>query len=54
MDVGWGHPNCRCVADRVDETLDEEEIAKQAKEPNVEWSDVKQVAEYSKDFRRAA
>jgi len=30
LDAGCFHPNCRCMAERVDETLDQAEIAKQA------------------------
>jgi hypothetical protein len=29
--AGWGHPNCRCTVARVDETIDKEQIEKQAK-----------------------
>jgi hypothetical protein len=29
LNAGWGHPNCRCMAERVDETIDAEEIKKQ-------------------------
>ena len=30
LGAGWGHPNCRCVAERIDETLDADAIDKQA------------------------
>ena len=28
---GWGHPNCRCTAERVDETVDAEKLRAQRK-----------------------
>ncbi len=30
LNAGWGHPNCRCVAERIDETVDAEAINQQA------------------------
>lgn len=35
--AGWGHPNCRCSAERVDETLDAQEIQKQADTPTPDF-----------------
>jgi hypothetical protein len=30
LNAGWGHPNCRCTAERIDETIDKTQIEKQA------------------------
>lgn len=63
LDAGWGHPNCRCMAERVDETIDKANISQQAEAntPNFErqadetdseyrnrMTDA--VAKYSEDF----
>jgi len=63
LDAGWGHPNCRCMAERVDETIDKAQIKTQAETPtpNFTRSDdeldsgyrnriTEAVAEYSADF----
>jgi len=63
LDAGWGHPNCRCMAERVDETIDEEAIKQQADtstprfDRGVDETDsqyrnrmTEKMAVYSKDF----
>ena len=61
---GWGHPNDRCLADRVDETLDAAEIQKQADAPTPDFNQFAEIKneterrraitaamhDYSKDF----
>lgn len=63
LDAGWGHPNCRCQAERVDETIDKDAIKEQAAQnnPDFEQQDgetdteyrnrvTEAVADYSRDF----
>lgn len=63
LNAGWGHPNCRCMAERVDETVDKDAISQQAKAetPDLEQGRnekpaayrervTRDVAGYSKDF----
>lgn len=63
LNAGWGHPNCRCTAERVDETIDADEIKAQAEAetPDFERKEdekasayqsriTEAVADYSKDF----
>ena len=51
LDAGWAHPQCDCQLERVDETLDKEDIARQADTENPkDWADVDQVAEYKLRF----
>jgi hypothetical protein len=44
---GAWHPNCDCIQDYVDETLDSDAIAAQGETENVNWRDPKAVAKYS-------
>lgn len=37
LDAGCFHPNCRCMAERVDETIDKAEIKKQAETPTPDF-----------------
>jgi hypothetical protein len=61
--AGWGHPNCRCTAERVDETVDAANITDQAKADTPDFDQGKgesdgeyrrrvteEMAAYSKDF----
>jgi hypothetical protein len=61
--AGWGHPNCRCTAERVDETVDAANITDQAKADTPDFEQGKgesdgeyrrrvteEMAAYSKDF----
>jgi hypothetical protein len=63
LDAGWGHPNCRCTAERIDETIDKEATAQQAeadtpdftRQPDEKDSEYRNrmteaVADYSEDF----
>lgn len=47
IDAGWGHPQCDCQMERVDETIDGQEISAQqdAKNPG-DWTDLESVSEY--------
>jgi hypothetical protein len=38
LDAGCFHPNCRCVAERVDETVDKTDIKRQAETPTPDFS----------------
>jgi hypothetical protein len=38
LDAGWGHPNCRCMAERVDETIDKADIKQQASTPTPDFA----------------
>lgn len=51
LDAGWGHPNCDCMLERVDETIDADDIERQsaAKNPK-DWSDENQVQKYKESF----
>jgi len=51
LDADWGHPNCDCMLERVDELLDKKDIARQADVDNPkDWSNVEAVAEYKDKF----
>lgn len=67
LDAGWGHPNCRCPAERVDETVDADLIAQQAEadtpdfargpdETDTQYRNrmTEAIAEYSADFTLTA
>jgi hypothetical protein len=47
LESGWGHPNCDCVLERVDETADADAIEAQGEAKNAgDWEDLDAVAEY--------
>ena len=50
LDAGMFHPNCRCVAERVDEDLDEDEIKRQAEAetPDLEQEEGEKPSEFRK------
>lgn len=63
LQSGWGHPNCRCPDERVDETIDKDAIKRQAETETPDFSQAKDepptqyreritaaVADYSKRF----
>ena len=51
LNAGMFHPNCDCMLERVDETLDKEDIERQAAAENPkDWADVDQVAKYKLRF----
>lgn len=64
LDAGCFHPNCRCMAERVDETIDKADIKKQADTPTPDFTRdpgetdseyrnrmTEQVASYNDKFR---
>lgn len=47
LESGWGHPNCDCQLERVDETIDEAATAAQGDTPNPDdWTDLEEVRAY--------
>jgi hypothetical protein len=63
LDAGCFHPNCRCMAERIDETVDKEQVKMQAEAPSPDFARdpdetdskyrdrmTQEVAAYSEDF----
>lgn len=51
IDAGWGHPNCDCMLERVDEDIDADDIkAQSAATSPKDWDDVDKVAKYKEQF----
>jgi len=48
INAGMWHPNCDCLQERIDETLDREDADEQAARKNVDWNELEQVQVYSK------
>lgn len=46
LNAGMFHPNCNCLTIRVDETLDADDIEKQAAVKNADWDDHEKVQQY--------
>lgn len=51
VDAGVFHPNCDCLTQRIDETVDADDIEHQARQKNVDWEDLESVKAYGEKAR---